>query len=151
MANIRIVELLVPSGKRKSPNKNPFEMFFSNEESDEDESEPEEELSQKELKRKMAHKLALGELEDRMVTIEVSEQNQQMSGYVSRSWHGTNGYEYARDVWKSYAKEEKETKTTCIRCSKSINEDEAQKLIDMDDVNQEAIQTSRTARYYFYR
>ncbi|MDQ0206353.1 HslU--HslV peptidase ATPase subunit [Alkalicoccobacillus murimartini] len=139
MANIRIVELLVPSGKRKSPNKNPFEMFFSNEESDEDESETEEELSQKELKRKMAHKLALGELEDRMVTIEVSEQNQQMSDMFQGAGMEQMGMNMQEMFGNLMPKKKKKRKLPVSDARKVLTEDEAQKLIDMDDVNQEAI------------
>lgn len=139
LANKRIVDLLVPSGKRKSSNKNPFEMLFSNDESNEEESEPEEELSQKELKRKMAHKLALGELEDRMVTIEVSEQSQQMSDMFQGAGMEQMGMNMQEMFGNLMPKKKKKRKLPVSDARKVLIEEEAQKLIDMDEVNQEAI------------
>lgn len=77
-ANKRIVKLLVPSGKKDSQSKNPLEMLFGNQSDDEDDQQPqqEEEQSKAEKRRRVAHQLAMGELEDHYVTVEVEEQQQ---------------------------------------------------------------------------
>ncbi|TSB46403.1 ATP-dependent protease ATPase subunit HslU [Alkalicoccobacillus porphyridii] len=139
LANERIVDLLVPSGKRKTANKNPFEMLFSNDDSEEEEQQSEEELSQKELKRKMAHKLALGELEDRLVTIEVSEQSQQMMDMFQGAGMEQMGMNMQEMFGNLMPKKKKKRKLPISDARKVLIEDEAQKLIDMDDVNHEAI------------
>ncbi|MEN0643843.1 HslU--HslV peptidase ATPase subunit [Alkalicoccobacillus gibsonii] len=139
LANKRIVDLLVPSGKRKSAVKNPFEAFFSSDDSNEEEQESEEELSQKELKRKMAHKLALGELEDRLVTIEVSEQSQQMMDMFQGAGMEQMGMNMQEMFGNLMPKKKKKRKLPVSDARKVLIEEEAQKLIDMDDVNQEAI------------
>ncbi len=77
-ANQRLVELLVPSRKKQSTYKNPFEMIFR---PTRDQHEMSSKIQLKinnltQQRRQMAHKLALGELEDHIVTIEVDEQSQ---------------------------------------------------------------------------
>lgn len=139
LANKRIVDLLVPSGKRKPAVKNPFEALFSSDDSNDEEQETEEELSQKELKRKMAHKLALGELEDRLVTIEVSEQSQQMMDMFQGAGMEQMGMNMQEMFGNLMPKKKKKRKLPVSDARKILIEEEAQKLIDMDDVNQEAI------------
>lgn len=66
LANERIVELLVPSKRKNNSYKNPFEMLFgsnqSQNEQNNDYQENEDDIQQK--RRQTAHLLALGELED---------------------------------------------------------------------------------------
>ncbi len=79
LADKKLINLLVPSLKKENNYKNPFEMLFQSpgDEEDEDESKKEEEdVNRANLKKKMYDKLVNGELEDRVVTIEVSEQSQ---------------------------------------------------------------------------
>jgi len=78
-ANKRIVELLVPSKKKQQSFKNPFEMIFSNGTQSSDADPDQDEETNIATKRKqIAHQLALGELENHYVTIEVEEQQPSM-------------------------------------------------------------------------
>ena len=80
-ANKRLVKLLVPEQKKQQSYKNPFEMLFQqqNQEANaSDENERQEDQHISERRRQIEHQLSLGELEDRLVTIEVEEQASQM-------------------------------------------------------------------------
>lgn len=73
LANERLLDYLAPSGKRgQNAIKNPFEMFFNQSSNPEEDDEPTEDKKQKH--DQMKRQLALGELEDHLITIEVEEQ-----------------------------------------------------------------------------
>lgn len=75
-ANRRLIELLVPSTKKQSNFKNPLEVFFggNNNQDEQDPEENSEDLSLQEKRKIVAEKLANGELESEMITVEVEEQ-----------------------------------------------------------------------------
>lgn len=75
-ANRRLIELLVPSAKKQSNFKNPLEVFFggNNNQDEQDPEENSEDLSLQEKRKIVAEKLANGELESEMITVEVEEQ-----------------------------------------------------------------------------
>lgn len=87
----------------------------------------------------MSHKLALGELEDRLVTIEVSEQSQQMMDMFQGAGMEQMGMNMQEMFGNLMPKKKKKRKLPVTDARKILIEEEAQKLIDMDDVNQEAI------------
>lgn len=141
LAEKRLVNLLVPSMKKESNYKNPFEMLFNqNNNEDEQQEEQEEELNHTNLKKKMAEKLERGELEDRMVTLEVSEQNQGLmdlfQGGAGMEQMGMNMQEMLGNM---VPKKKKKRRMSVSDARGVLIEEEAQKLIDMDDVTQEAI------------
>ncbi|GAF63723.1 ATP-dependent protease ATP-binding subunit HslU [Bacillus sp. TS-2] len=75
-ANQRLVSLLAPQAKKQSNYKNPIEMFFGNQNDSSDDEQPSEDQGLAQKRKQIAHQLALGELEDYMVSIEVEEQTQ---------------------------------------------------------------------------
>ncbi len=78
-ANKRIVRLLVPGKKKQAGVKNPFEMLFGGSQAaNDDEADQQEEASLEEKRKRMAHQLALGELEDHYVSVEVEERQPSM-------------------------------------------------------------------------
>src|SRR5690625_3866167 len=72
-ANKKLVALLVPELKKQKNVKNPFEMLFPNMEDEESDQEPkQDDIVQK--RKKVAQLLELGELEDKIVQVEIEEQ-----------------------------------------------------------------------------
>lgn len=141
-ANQRIVDLLVPSRKKESNIRNPFEMLFqgNNEPDHEDTVNEQEEDSLSNLRKKMAHKLALGELEDKYVTVEVNEQ--QSSNFLDM-FQGSGMEQMGMNMQDLFGgmvpKRKKKRKLTVHEARKILTIDEAQKLIDMDEVTQDAV------------
>lgn len=138
-ANQRLVDLLVPSGKKQSTYKNPFEMIFGGQQNQEQEPEPTEVDNVAVQKRQMAHKLALGELEDHMVTIEVDQQSQNFMDMFQGAGMEQMGMNMQEMLGGMMPKKRKKRRLPVSDARKVLIEEEAQKLIDMDEVTQEAV------------
>ncbi|MGG3692958.1 HslU--HslV peptidase ATPase subunit [Heyndrickxia ginsengihumi] len=142
-ANRRLVDLLVPSKKKQTNFKNPFEMIFGdgNQSTNEnDEEQNEDDLTKKEQKRVIAQKLADGELENQIVTIKVEEQqSSSMFDFFQGSGMEQMGVNVQDALGNLLPKKMKKRKVTVKEARKVLTQDEAQKLIDMDEVTQEAI------------
>lgn len=139
-ANKRIVELLVPSKKKQQSFKNPFEMIFSNGTQSSDADPDQDEETNIATKRKqIAHQLALGELENHYVTIEVEEQQPSMFDMLQGSGMEQMGMNMQDALSNFMPKKQKKRKLTVKNARKVLTNEEAQKLIDMDEVTQEAV------------
>ncbi|WEG11596.1 ATP-dependent protease ATPase subunit HslU [Pullulanibacillus sp. KACC 23026] len=143
LANDRLVELLVPSRKRTSPQKNPFELIFGGQNQNDDDVLDDYEDSDQSLKDKRAQTkklLQLGELEDHMVTVEVEEQTQSgMFDLLQGAGMEQFGMNMQDMLGSVMPKRRKKRKLTVREARKVLIQDEAQKLIDMDEVTQEAV------------
>ncbi|MCL7746459.1 ATP-dependent protease ATPase subunit HslU [Halalkalibacter alkaliphilus] len=139
-ANERIIELLVPKAKKQSSYKNPFEMIFGGQQGTQ-EVEPDqmEETNIAERRKQMAHKLALGELEDHMVTVEVDEQSQGFMDMFQGQGMEQMGMNMQEMLGGMLPKKKKKRRLPVSDARKVLIEEEAQKLIDMDEVTQEAV------------
>src|SRR5690625_7873005 len=70
-ANKQLVKLLLPQEKKQSSTKNPFEMLFPGQDDATEDQVGDDEKEEIKNKRKRVQKqLALGELEDHMVTVD---------------------------------------------------------------------------------
>ncbi len=141
-ANKRLVELLVPVAQKQTSFKNPFEMLFggqagSVQEEDVEKSQEEQTVVQK--RKQIAHQLALGELEDYYITVELDEQQQSMFDMLQGSGLEQMGMNMQDALGGLMPKKKKKRKLTVREARKVITNDEAQKLIDMDEVTSEAI------------
>ncbi|MBM7618980.1 ATP-dependent HslUV protease ATP-binding subunit HslU [Bacillus tianshenii] len=140
-ANKRIVELLVPGKQKNTSYKNPFEMIFGGnaQNSDSEEQSKQEEVSIQEQRKRMAHKLALGELEDRYITIEVEEQQGSMFDMLQGSGMEQMGMNMQDALSNLMPKKKKKRKLTVAEARPVLTNEEAHKLIDMDEVTQDAV------------
>ncbi|CQR47707.1 ATP-dependent protease ATPase subunit ClpY [Paraliobacillus sp. PM-2] len=142
-ANDRLVKLLVPIAKKQqNETKNPFEMLFNNQQTSEGSEEKAEEANQEiQTKRKqIAHQLALGELEDTFVTIEVEEQSANMFDMLQGSGMEQMGMNMQNALGSLMPKKKNKRKLTVKEARKVLTHQEAQKLIDMDEVTQDALE-----------
>ena len=140
-ANKRLVELLVPSTKKSTSMKNPFEMFFGGgntvEEDDTKTTVEEETLANK--KAVIKTKLAAGELENELVTVEIEEQPPSMFDMLQGSGMEQMGLNMQDALSNLMPKKKKKRKMKVSEARKVLTNDEAAKLIDMDEVAQEAV------------
>ena len=139
-ANQRIVDLLVPSKRKNTQYKNPFEMLFGGQaegENPQQETSNDDASSEMERKR-MAHKLALGELEEHYVTVEVEEQQASMFDMLQGSGMEQMGMNIQDALGNFMPKKKKKRRLTVREARKVLTNEEAQKLIDMDEVTQQA-------------
>ncbi|MCK1992486.1 HslU--HslV peptidase ATPase subunit [Peribacillus muralis] len=140
-ANRRLIELLVPSTKKQSNFKNPLEVFFGgNNNQDEQESEENsEDLSLQEKRKIVAAKLANGELESEMITVEVEEQAASMFDMLQGSGMEQMGMNMQDALGSLMPKKSKKRKLKVSEARIVLTNEEAGKLIDMDDVTSEAV------------
>ncbi|WP_078554688.1 HslU--HslV peptidase ATPase subunit [Bacillus alkalicellulosilyticus] len=139
-ANKRIVSLLVPTAKKQNQYKNPLEMLFGNQAQEQQESqESSEQQDIQQRRRQMAHQLALGELEDWFVTVEVEEQSQNFLDMFQGAGMEQMGINMQDMLGNMMPKKKKKRKLTVAEARKVLTEEEAQKLIDMDEVTHEAV------------
>ncbi|WP_186577480.1 HslU--HslV peptidase ATPase subunit [Aquibacillus kalidii] len=139
-ANKRLVKIIVPQAKKQNAMKNPFEMLFSSQQTDDEGQEQTEDNQEIETKRKrIEHQLALGELEDTIVTIEVDEQNPSMFDMLQGSGMEQMGMNMQDAFGQLMPKKKKKRKLPVSEARKLLTQQEAHKLIDMDEVTQEAV------------
>ncbi|MCL6599599.1 MAG: ATP-dependent protease ATPase subunit HslU [Alicyclobacillus macrosporangiidus] len=134
-AEERIVAALVPDPNSRRGVKNPFEMLFGGGMQQASDTPSESILAER---RRVAKQLAMGELEDRLVEIEVEEQTTGMLGFLPGM--GPEGMGNLQEALGNLLpKQMKRRKMTVREARKVLTQEEAQKLIDMDAVTAEAI------------
>ncbi|WP_413381637.1 ATP-dependent protease ATPase subunit HslU [Alkalihalobacillus sp. 1P02AB] len=139
-ANQRLVQLLVPEAKKQSNYKNPFEMIFGQQnETEQTESSTEEDHGIAQKRKQMAHQLALGELEDYLVTIDVEEQQQGFMDMFQGAGMEQMGMNMQEMLGGMMPKKRKKRRLPVSEARKVLTEEEAQKLIDMDEVTHDAV------------
>jgi len=150
-ANRELVKLLVPQAKKQNNIKNPFEMLFPNQEESAEESVDEEtshdEVSSK--RNRVAHQLALGELEDNMVTVNIEEATPSMFDMLQGSGMEQMGMNMQDAFGQLMPKKKKKRRLPVSEARKVLTQQQAQKMIDMEDVNQEAIKRAEEAGIIF--
>ncbi|OCA85450.1 HslU--HslV peptidase ATPase subunit [Bacillus sp. FJAT-27225] len=139
-ANRRLVELLVPSAKKQANYKNPLEMLFggANTQQEQDTASSED-YSLQERRSAIREKLAKGELEQEYVTVEVEEQIPSMFDMLQGSGMEQMGMNMQDALSNLMPKKRKKRKLTVREARVVLTNEEAAKLIDMDDVTQDAV------------
>lgn len=140
-ANRRLIELLVPSTKKQSNFKNPLEVFFggNNNQDEQDQEENSEDLSLQEKRKIVAEKLANGELESEMITVEVEEQTASMFDMLQGSGMEQMGMNMQDALGSLMPKKSKKRKLKVSEARTVLTNEEAAKLIDMDEVTSDAV------------
>ncbi|MBB6452932.1 ATP-dependent HslUV protease ATP-binding subunit HslU [Salirhabdus euzebyi] len=149
LANKRIVKLLVPEKKKNTGMKNPFEMLFSNQETNEPQNDQDDQAELEQKRKRIRHQLDMGELEDHMVTVEVQEQQASMMDMLQGSGMEQFGMNMQDALGQFMPKKQKKRRLPVREARKLLIHDEAQKLIDMDEVTQEAVENAEQAGIIF--
>ncbi|NCU18230.1 HslU--HslV peptidase ATPase subunit [Pallidibacillus pasinlerensis] len=149
-ANRRLVDLLVPSANKQTSFKNPFEMLFgTTTDTNEEVKNDEEDLSKAEKRRIVREKLAAGELEEEIVTIEIEEQAPSMFDLFQGAGMDQIGINMQDALSSLMPKKKKKRKLPVKDARNILINEEANKLIDMDEVVQEAIDRAEQAGIIF--
>jgi len=148
LANERIVSILVPSPQREKMPKNPLEMIFGQQQQQPPAQEHDPTLNDR--RDIVRRNLANGHLENETIEIEVEENAPSMLDMLS----GPGGNEQMgmnmQEMFGSFLpKRTKKRKLTVKEARKVLTQEEAQKLIDMDDVTQESIRRAEQSGIIF--
>lgn len=140
-ANRRLIDLLVPSNKKQSNFKNPLEAFFGGgtNQADQDSNDNSEDLSLQQKRKLVANQLAKGELENEMITVEVEEQAASMFDMLQGSGMEQMGMNMQDALGSLMPKKNKKRKLKVSEARVVLTNEEAAKLIDMDEVTSDAV------------
>jgi len=138
-ANQRLVEILVPSPEKQSGFKNPLEMLFGGAQNSNQTSDAQEDVEIEKKRQDVERKLAAGLLEDEVVSIEVTEQQSSMFDMLQGTGMEQMGMNFQDALGSFMPKKTKKRKLSVKEARKLLTNEEAQRLIDMDEVTQEAV------------
>ncbi|ADK06392.1 TPA: ATP-dependent protease ATPase subunit HslU [Bacillus anthracis] len=138
-ANQRLVEILVPSPEKQSGFKNPLEMLFGGIQNSNQTTDSQEDVEIEKKRQDVERKLAAGLLEDEIVSIEVTEQQSSMFDMLQGTGMEQMGMNFQDALGSFMPKKTKKRKLSVKEARKVLTNEEAQRLIDMDEVTQEAV------------
>ncbi|MGE5422961.1 MAG: ATP-dependent protease ATPase subunit HslU, partial [Ignavibacteriales bacterium] len=152
LAEERLLDYLVPVGKNKTKSsRNPLEMFFGQNQ-DADTVDTEMERRQKEYGEQraiIANQLARLELEDEILEIDVEEKQMPFLEIVSGSGVEEMGINLQEMFGGMLPKNKKKRKLTVAEARNLLTNQEAQRLIDMDEVIRESISRTENSGIVF--
>ncbi|MGR5907528.1 ATP-dependent protease ATPase subunit HslU [Bacillus paranthracis] len=138
-ANQRLVEILVPSPEKQSGFKNPLEMLFGGAQNSNQTTDSQEDVEIEKKRQDVERKLAAGLLEDEIVSIEVTEQQSSMFDMLQGTGMEQMGMNFQDALGSFMPKKTKKRKLSVKEARKVLTNEEAQRLIDMDEVTQETV------------
>lgn len=151
LANQRILEILVPMQKKEN-NSNPFQMFFGNtidDNNEQREDNQQEDSMKKELRTEMWEKLTSGLLEDKMIQIEIEEQTTPTLEVFPGTGMEEVGINLQNILGNIVPKKKRKKKLAIKEARKILTNEEAQKLIDIDEVTKKAIERAEESGIVF--
>ncbi|NBI27353.1 ATP-dependent protease ATPase subunit HslU [Chengkuizengella marina] len=139
MANDKIVSLIAPSKNKSKHQKNPLEMLFGNQ--NQKVEEPDEESTDDLMSRRssLKEKLHKGLLEDEVIEINVEDNAPSMFDMFAGQGNEQMGFNMQELFGNIIPKKTKKRKLPIKEARKILTQQEAQKLIDMDEVIQESV------------
>ena len=145
MAEERILDVFVPEPKKSS---NPLAKLFSND-SEEETEEKQEEPKYQAGREWVRKRLQKGELEDELIEIDVEEAARPMVGMFSGSSLESMGDNLQDMIGSLMPKRRKKRKVTVAAARKIFAQEEADKLIDMEDVAETAVNVAEKSGIVF--
>ncbi|MDW7674464.1 MAG: ATP-dependent protease ATPase subunit HslU [Bacillota bacterium] len=153
LANHRILDIIVPYKRREMMNSNPLQMLFGNtghaENFDNESQEQSEETNIKMIREQKRKELAAGKLEEVTIEIEVEENMQPALDAFSGTGMEEMGMNLQNIFGNMFPKKRKKRKVTIKEARKLLINEEAQKLIDMDEVINNAIERAEQTGIIF--
>lgn len=138
LANERIVAILVPNPAKQKAQRNPLEMLFGNQAANEPQ-EPEADQHVTSRRQEMREKLEKGELEQQVIEIDVEDNSPTMLDMLSGQGNEQAGMNMQELFGSLMPKKLKKRKLPIKEARKVLTQEEAQKLLDMDEVIQDAV------------
>jgi ATP-dependent HslUV protease ATP-binding subunit HslU len=139
LANEAIVHILVPSRKQQSSFKNPLEMLFGGQQNAQSQTHDADDANLEQQRRQVAWQLAAGQLEDQLIEIDVEDQSPSMFDLFQVPGTEQMGMQMQDMLGNLLPKRTKKRKLRIKEARKVLIQQEAQKLVDMDEVIQESV------------
>lgn len=148
LAEERLIELLVPEKKKTGGMQNPFEMLFG-QKAEQEEPDYAEVAEVKRKRSEIATSLKAGELEEQMVTVEVSAQQPSMFDALQGSGMEQMGANM-QDALSSFMPKKTVKRKMKVKDARiALEAEEADKLIDHDEISRRAIELTEQSGIIF--
>ncbi|MBO4401298.1 MAG: ATP-dependent protease ATPase subunit HslU [Selenomonadaceae bacterium] len=145
-ANERLLDILVPEPK---PAQNPLSKLFNN--VDKNAAPVEEPVETNNAGRDFVRKrLAAGKMEDQVIEMEVADHAKPMVGMFSGSSLENMGENLQDMIGSLVPKRTRKRKVTVAAARKILEQEEAEKLIDMEEVAETAVQLAERSGIVFF-
>jgi ATP-dependent HslUV protease ATP-binding subunit HslU len=150
LAEERILEILVPSSKGRKAMQNPLNIFFGEmSEKEERERNDTEEQNVRMLREKVAQELESGVFEERQIEIEIEEGHQKTLEVFTLGGMEEMGIN-VQDMLGNFLPKKKKKRSVTVRDARRIlAQEEAQNLVDMDEVISQAIERAEQGGIIF--
>ena len=148
LAEERLIELLVPEKKKMGGMQNPFEMLFG-QKSEQEEPDYAEVAEVKRKRSEIAASLQAGTLEERMVTVEVSAQQPSLYDALQGSGMEQMGANMQDALSSLMPKKTTKRKMKVKDARKVLEAEEADKLIDHDEIARRAVELTEQSGIIF--
>jgi ATP-dependent HslUV protease ATP-binding subunit HslU len=148
LAEERLVGLLVPEKKKMSGMQNPFEMLFG-QKAEQEEPDYEAEAEVKRKRSDIAMSLRSGKLEDEMVTVEVTAQSPSLYDALQGSGMEQMGANMQDALSSLMPKKTAKRKMKVKDARHILQSEEADKLIDHDEIARHAIELTEQSGIIF--
>ncbi len=138
-AEERMLDILLPQTRDKT--QNPLEGIlntFSESENNEEDIQQEKEEKSKKTREKLRYKLRAGELDDKIVEIKVEDKSSQMIDVFSGAGVEQMGINMQDIFGNMFSGQKKRRKVSVKEAKEILAEEEAKKLIDMEEVKSQA-------------
>ena len=132
----RVLDILMPMPRKKR--KNPFSFLIENDNDDEFDQETYDRIVER--RERLKKRLLDGELNEETIEINVEVQTPQMLEMFSISGVEEIGINFQDVFGNIFPAQKKKRKVTIAEAINILKQEEAQKLIDMDEVSREAIE-----------
>lgn len=143
LAEKRLLDLLAPLPKKRGTSPNPFNLLFGLKDDSDlpyDDADDDLLVEVKERRERIRHRLAQGEMEDELVEIEVEDSGVPMLEVFTGAGVEEMGINLQEVLGNMLPKRIKKRKVTVATGRRLLAQEEAQKLIDMDEVVAEGIE-----------
>ncbi|WP_374963512.1 ATP-dependent protease ATPase subunit HslU [Lysinibacillus sp. RS5] len=150
LANEAIVKLLVPSLRKKQSMQNPFEMLFGGKDQQTNDDTSSEETEVRSKRAQITIDLRNGKLENEWVTVEVTEQTPSIFDALQGTGMDMSANNGMQDMLSSLMpKKQKKRRVQVKDARRILTIEEANKLIDADEVAQEAVSRAEQSGIIF--
>ena len=147
LADKRIIDILLPYPKKEGA-RNPFEALFGNTPETVEESAPQNSALQEE-RDELVRKITAGEMDEELIEITVDESTPRMFELFTGAGVEEMGINIQDMLGGLLPKKQKKRKVTIANARKIFQQEEAQKLIDMDEVTGMAISHAENSGIIF--
>lgn len=148
-ANEQLVKLLAPSKLKEKVVQNPFEMFFGQKDNPQEETKEAEDTEVRSRRVQIAQDLKNGKLEEQWVTIEVTEAPPSMFDSMQGMGLDMNAGGMQDMLSNLMPKKTKKRKVQVKDARRILTQEEANKLIDLDELSNVAIHRAEQAGIIF--